>query len=144
MKTKQGTVCIIFTNDKKYVLLMNRNTNPYKGLLNGVGGKVELGETNLQCIIREIKEESNLDLDDFEQLTNIMDITFHDSGWHLSIFYGVLNPDVSGSKIDWNNDEGTLDWYETASCMDYNNPRLGGDGNISYWIKFALVQLGKT
>ncbi|SCN45286.1 MutT/Nudix [Bacillus cereus] len=40
--------------------MLNREYDPVKGLWNGVGGKIEKGETPLENAIREIKEETNI------------------------------------------------------------------------------------
>ncbi|WP_237522584.1 NUDIX domain-containing protein, partial [Bacillus cereus] len=50
------TLCFIKRNEE--ILMLNRKYDPVKGLWNGVGGKVEKGETPLENAIREIKEEA--------------------------------------------------------------------------------------
>lgn len=50
--------CLIF-NDKKQVLLQKRSDD---NLWGNPGGTMELGETIYDTIIREIKEETNLDI----------------------------------------------------------------------------------
>ena len=52
------TLCFIKRNEE--ILMLNREYDPVKGLWNGVGGKIEKGETPLENAIREIKEETNI------------------------------------------------------------------------------------
>lgn len=55
---KKYTVCFLFTPNLEYVLLQRKKKTDFAGLLNGVGGKLEDGETPEQCAIREIREET--------------------------------------------------------------------------------------
>lgn len=53
-----GSGCLIF-NEKGQVLLQRRSED---GLWGNVGGLMELGETIYENVIREVKEETNLDI----------------------------------------------------------------------------------
>ena len=60
---------IIFTNRKRQVLLLLRDdipTIPYPNHWDLPGGHVEDGETPHACIVREMKEEIDLDLVGFD------------------------------------------------------------------------------
>ncbi|GAF13928.1 MutT/Nudix family protein [Bacillus sp. JCM 19046] len=54
------TLC--FIRKKEKLLVLNREYKPLKGLWNGVGGKIEPGETPKECVIREVKEETGIDI----------------------------------------------------------------------------------
>lgn len=56
--TKQYTVGLVTT--KTGIVLINRAKPPYRGLWNGLGGKVEPGETPREGMAREFHEESKL------------------------------------------------------------------------------------
>ncbi|MDF2815320.1 MAG: MutT/nudix family protein [Paenibacillus sp.] len=52
------TICFIKQGTK--LLMLNRVKAPTMGLWNGVGGKLELGETPLECVVRESFEETGI------------------------------------------------------------------------------------
>jgi 8-oxo-dGTP diphosphatase len=73
---RKGT-SIIFVNDQKQVLLFLRDDIPditYPNMWDVPGGHVDDGETPEQCIVREMKEEMDLELEDF-QLFSVMEFT---------------------------------------------------------------------
>ena len=71
---RKGT-SIIFVNDKKQILLLLRDDKPdipYPNMWDIPGGHVDDGEAPEQCIVREMKEEMDLNLEEFE-LFSIME-----------------------------------------------------------------------
>jgi 8-oxo-dGTP diphosphatase len=73
---RKGT-SIIFVNYQKQVLLLLRDDKPdipYPNMWDVPGGHVDNGETPEECIVREMKEEMDLDLEDF-QLLSVMEFT---------------------------------------------------------------------
>ena len=71
---RKGT-SIVFVNDEKQVLLLLRDDKssiPYPNTWDVPGGHVDNDETPEQCIVREMKEEMDLDLEDF-QLFSVME-----------------------------------------------------------------------
>ncbi len=56
-----ATVALI-TNDNGELLFVRRKFDPAKGMLDLPGGFVDLGETGEHAIIREVKEELNLEV----------------------------------------------------------------------------------
>jgi 8-oxo-dGTP diphosphatase len=66
---KRKGCSIIFVNDQSQVLLFLRDNIPdipYPNMWDIPGGHVEKSESPEACIIREMKEEMDLDLDDFQ------------------------------------------------------------------------------
>jgi 8-oxo-dGTP diphosphatase len=60
---------ILFVDERRRVLLFLRDQKtsiPYPNMWDIPGGHVEEGETPLECIVREIKEEMDLDLEGFQ------------------------------------------------------------------------------
>lgn len=57
---EKSTIIFIIKDDQ--VLLINKKRGLGKGKINGPGGKIESGETDSECIIRETKEEVCIDV----------------------------------------------------------------------------------
>ena len=101
---RKGT-SIIFVNDKKQVLLLLRDDKPdipYPNMWDIPGGHVDDGETPEQCIVREMKEEMDLNLEEF-QLLSVME--FIDRIEYT--FWKKANLDIQsinlheGQKLKW-------------------------------------------
>lgn len=58
-----GVDAIILNEDKTKVLLIKRGSKTYHGMWGFVSGKVEWGEEIAETVIREAKEEVNLDIE---------------------------------------------------------------------------------
>lgn len=106
-----GTLGYILSEDQKEVLLVHRNkrvSDDHFGKYNGLGGKMEPGESVFTCMQREIKEEAGIDC-----LEMRLRGTMHWSGfgankenWMGFIF---LIFKFSGTPYK-ENDEGALSW----------------------------------
>ena len=95
MKPK-GT-SIIFVNDQKQILLFLRDDKPsipYPNMWDVPGGHVEDGETPEQCIVREMKEEMNLTLEQFA-LFSVMEFTDRIE----YTFWKMANLDIEGISL---------------------------------------------
>ena len=79
-------LCII--RDKDKILLAMKKRDFGKGKWNGYGGKLEGSETLEEALVREIKEESNLDLLKYEKRGEIF-FHFPDIIRHVHIYEGL-------------------------------------------------------
>ena len=71
---KRKGCSIIFLNDQTQILLFLRDDIPeipYPNMWDIPGGHVEKNETPEQCIVREMKEEMDLDLQDFKEFKTL-------------------------------------------------------------------------
>lgn len=65
-----STDCVVFGFDgyEIKVLLIERGIEPYKGMLAFPGGFMRIDETAEECAIRELKEETGLEINNIKQL----------------------------------------------------------------------------
>jgi ADP-ribose pyrophosphatase YjhB (NUDIX family) len=98
-----GNVCFVRKNGK--VLLLRRDKEPMKGRWTGVGGKIKFHEEPLESCIREVKEETGLDVNPELAgiIVSINRSTF--SKWFLFVYV------ASSSKEELERcHEGALEW----------------------------------
>jgi len=108
-KTTVGDVCFI-RKDRK-VLLLRRDKEPMKGKWTGVGGKTKFLEEPLESCLREVKEETGLDIE--PKLAGVITTINKAKGskWLLFVYiadsyHGELKPSREGI-LAWVN-EGKL------------------------------------
>lgn len=129
------TLCFIFSTDMKYVLMATKNRGPFSGHLNGVGGKIEEYDINpLSGMIREIAEETGLEPVDYENLKFLVKMTYADDT-ELNVYYTKLKEKGPGPQQI---EDEELHWYRVKDLDVVNIPILAGNGNIPYFIRFAL------
>lgn len=68
--TSSSTIAIII-NENDELLIATRAQEPAKGTLDMPGGFVDLNETGEEAVIREVKEETNLDVKSVKYLFSI-------------------------------------------------------------------------
>lgn len=126
---KLGTICYIDNGRELLLLHRNKKANDvHEGKWISVGGKLEAGESPEECAVREIKEETGLDVHGME-LRGI--ITFPEftaqEDWYTYVFHVR---DFSGQLIDCQ--EGTLEWVPYEEVLD--KPTWEGDLTLFRWI----------
>ena len=63
-----SSVAVIIQDQEGRLLLMKRERDPFKGLWDLPGGFVDVGERAEETVIREVKEETNLDVIEIKYL----------------------------------------------------------------------------
>ena len=66
----------VFNKTEDKLLMCRRKKNPYRNLVNLVGGKIEKNENGMQAAYRELEEETSITSDDIK-LTHLMDFTYY-------------------------------------------------------------------
>lgn len=115
----------VFSKDLDKMLMCKRLKNPYKGLINMVGGKIEENEEHEAAAYRELFEETGITKEQI-RLTHLMDFTYHLDNCYVEVYVGRLNCEVIVKG-----DENTLFW----SGFDHNffdMKEYAGEGNIGH------------
>lgn len=131
-KMKKYVVIFLFTKDYKKVLMVKRKKPPYQECWNGIGGKIEENETEVQTAIRECYEETGIKLENPKLfITYIYPETNEmNKGTNLSVLYDFIE------EVPVNaNEEGAYEWKDIAFALDFNNRELAGFANISQFVK---------
>ena len=90
---KHVNCIVVFHAAKDKIILCKRTKDPYKGLYNFVGGKVEPGESSEQAAYRELQEETGISERSIE-LFRLMDLTYYIDNLVIEIYVGRLNRDT--------------------------------------------------
>lgn len=129
---KRYNCILVYSEDREKILFCERKKAPYQGLLNLVGGKVEVGENALESAYRELEEETGIKRTNIA-LCHLMDISYYEKNMKLEIFYGVLI-----RKAELIEEFQPLVWIDKKEdFFDLN--RFAGDGNIGHIVRMIRV-----
>lgn len=125
----QGYNCIIVYNpDKDKLLFCKRSKDPYKGLYNFVGGKIELEEDGFVSAYRELEEETGINRDQI-QLFHMMDFTYYNQDCYVEVYVGQLE-----KELQLKEELHPLYWLDVnEDFFDLN--RFAGEGNIGHMVE---------
>jgi 8-oxo-dGTP diphosphatase len=101
-----ATLCYVKQNG--HTLMVHRNKKPndiHAGKWNGLGGKFEPGETPEECVIREVQEESGLEIVRPRLHGLVMFPGFKSNDWYVFVFTAT---EFTGELIP--SPEGDLKW----------------------------------
>ena len=108
-------LCYLQKNDSYLFLYRNKKENDLnEGKWIGVGGHIEKGETKEDTLKREIKEETNLDIQSF---TYHGEIIFKNDDYE-EVMYLYTSDDFLGEMKPC--DEGELHWVKKTDIMYLN------------------------
>jgi len=125
----QGYNCImVYNQDCSKLLFCKRTKDPYKGLYNLVGGKIEKGEDGFDAAYRELKEETGLEPSQIE-LSHMMDFTYYNQDCYVEVYAGILKSDVCLTE-----EEHPLVWLDLDENF-FDSSRFAGEGNIGHMVE---------
>lgn len=113
----------IFNKDFTQVLMCIRAKDPFKGMYNFVGGKVDGDESDILAAYRELSEETGITPGDVE-LHHFMNMYFAVDDYELIVFVGKLSQDKELIE-----EKNKLVWVDLdENFFDVN--KYAGNGNI--------------
>ena len=114
---KFATLCYVRRENKTLMVhRIKKENDMHQGKWNGLGGKLEPGETPEECAIREIREESGLEV---KHLVLKGLLTFplfaKNEDWYAFVY---VVDQVEGDLID--SPEGILEWVDNEKILELN------------------------
>lgn len=136
----QSFNCImVYSQDNSKLLFCKRVKEPYKGLYNLVGGKIEDGEDGFFAAYRELEEETGIGRDDI-LLYHKMDFTYYNEDCRVEVYAGRLN-----CEIDLLEEIHPLSWLEIRKENFFDLDKFAGEGNIGHMVEqVRCYGFGKT
>ena len=125
---------VIFNEDLSKTLFCIRAKEPYKGMYNFVGGKVEENETNEEAAYRELFEETGISNKDVK-LDHFMDLNYFIYENNLQVYYGILKHEVNLVE-----EKNKLEWVAINDEL-LDNSKFAGNYNIPHIIRQIKVYL---
>ncbi len=107
---------LIYIRKDNQTLMIKKDLGEGNYLYNGIGGKIETGETPEKCAFREIKEETNLEAKSLDFRGYITFPAFDKHGDWLVFIYECF--EFTGEII--NSDEGSLHWVADDAIKSLN------------------------
>ena len=134
---KKMNMIVIFDKNLKKTLMCKRTKEPYKGMYNLVGGKIEKENDGLNEAYRELFEETNIQKTDVD-LVYFMNLSYIKWNKELEVYYGILNKDVTLIE-----EVNKLDWVPIDdNFFDMN--KYAGEGNIGHIIEEIKIDMDKA
>lgn len=127
---RKVNIILVIDQAKENVLMCLRQKDPYKGLYNAVGGKLENNETFMESCYRELFEETGITQNDIT-LHPLMKSSYYQDLEDLFVAYGVLNKEVELVE-----EKNPLTWISLNE--DFSDcSRFAGDGNLEHMFRVA-------
>lgn len=133
-KMKKYNVIVVFDKDLNKTLMCKRTKEPYKGMFNLVGGKIERENDGLNEAYRELNEETNITSEDIS-LIHFMNIEYVVFDKLIEVYYGILNKEVNLIE-----EVNKLEWVSiNDNFFDMN--KYAGEGNIGHIIEEIKISM---
>lgn len=149
---KLATLCYVKRNGQTLMIHRVKKANDiHAGKWNGLGGKLEPGESPEQCVIREVREEAGLEIENPRYHGLLVFADFKAEDWYVWVFTadqftgevsdsseGRLHwiPDPEVPKLNlWPSDLVFLPWLEASKIFSARF-QYHGDEMFGYEVSF--------
>ena len=121
--------CIIVIHpNRNRLLFCLRSSDPYKGLYNFVGGKIEPAEQGLHAAYRELLEETGIAQTKII-LSRFMDYVWHHQQMSMEVYEGTLK-----CETELREEKHPLVWLDlNRDFFDFT--KFAGEGNIGHMVE---------
>ena len=133
---KKMNVIVIFNKDFEKTLMCKRTKEPYMGMYNLVGGKIEKENDGLNEAYKELEEETNITKKDVS-LVHFMNLTYSKWNKELEVYYGILNKEVELIE-----EVNKLEWVPINDNF-FDMTKYADEGNIGHIIEEIKIDLSK-
>lgn len=113
-------------------LMCKRRKDPYKGLFNLVGGKIESGEDHLAAAYRGLYEETSITAEDID-IQRLITFDYPLDGCFVEVYAGQLKDDIQVSG-----DENELVWKSLDDNF-FDMKYYAGEGNIGHILEILKL-----
>jgi 8-oxo-dGTP diphosphatase len=112
-RMKLATLCYVKQNGQTLMIHRVKKVNDiHAGKWNGLGGKLEAGESPEQCIVREVREEAGLEIEHPRYHGLLVFADFKAEDWYVFVFTADK---FSGRLIE--SAEGNLEWVRDEEVL---------------------------
>ena len=125
---KRYNVIAVISPDGQSWLMCRRMKEPYLGMYNLVGGKIEPGETGEEAAYRELYEETGISRAEIV-LEPALTSLYHLSGIHLEFWVGRLKEPVVLRE-----EKNPLAWISLEEDF-FDRSRFAGMGNLGHLLE---------
>lgn len=133
-KKRPISVALAYVERIGKVLLLKRNNEPFLGLWSMVGGKVHWGEHPEDAIIREIKEETGVEVEGLMPAATMSEHIIRDGAVDIHLMVSIYRCRAKGSDL-LESDEGELMWVDKNKLEEMENMSIPSDFRIIIHIR---------
>ena len=119
---------LVYNRNRSKILFCKRLNDPYEGMYNLVGGKIEPGEDGFHAAYRELFEETGISREDIT-LYHMMDFTYYNQECVVEVYVGVLTGDV-----ELRPEKHPLHWISAKEDF-FDLEKYAGEGNIGHMVE---------
>ena len=128
------TLIVVFEKNLEKTLMCKRTKEPYIGMYNLVGGKIEKENDGLNEAYRELEEETNIKKKDID-LIHFMNLSYTKWDKELEVYYGILK-----NEVELIEEVNKLEWVNiNDNFFDMN--KYAGEGNIGHIIEEIKIDI---
>ena len=131
---KKMNVIVVFDKNLEKTLMCKRTKEPYIGMYNLVGGKIEKENDGLNEAYRELEEETNIKKKDID-LIHFMNLSYTKWDKELEVYYGILK-----NEVELIEEVNKLEWVNINDNFFYMS-KYEGEGNIGHIIEEIQIDI---